>query len=79
MKKVSIVAAKQSRNIWQQKLTIGLDLGEVEKCPDAQRLMTHPGVGALTALAFVLIIGEADWFHCGKQVVSYQQQPGAEH
>jgi hypothetical protein len=27
MKKVSIVAAKQSRNIWQQKLTIGLDLG----------------------------------------------------
>jgi hypothetical protein len=41
--------------------------------------MTHPGVGALTALAFVLIIGEADWLHCGKQVVSYQQQPGAEH
>jgi transposase len=30
---------------------------EVEKCPEAQRLQTHPGVGALTALAFVLIIG----------------------
>jgi transposase len=30
---------------------------EVEKCPEARRLMTHPGVGALTALAFVLIIG----------------------
>jgi transposase len=28
MKKVSIVAAKQSRNISQQKLTIGLDLGD---------------------------------------------------
>jgi len=28
---------------------------EVEKCPEAQRLMTHPGVGPLTALAFVLI------------------------
>src|SRR5271170_7667791 len=27
---------------------------EVEKCPHAKRLMTHPGVGALTALAFVL-------------------------
>jgi hypothetical protein len=27
MKKVSTVAAKQSRNISQQKLTIGLDLG----------------------------------------------------
>ena len=44
---------------------------EVEKCPAAQRLRTHPGVGALTALAFVLIIGEADRFHCGKQVASY--------
>src|ERR1700732_2013002 len=28
MKKVSTVAAKQSRNISQQKLTIGLDLGD---------------------------------------------------
>jgi transposase len=44
---------------------------EVEKCPPAQRLMTHPGVGPLTALAFVLIIGEADRFQCGKQVASY--------
>ncbi len=33
--------------------------------------MTHPGVGALTALAFVLIIGKADRFQCGKQVASY--------
>ena len=44
---------------------------EVEKCPEAQRLMTHPGVGPLTALAFVLIIGKADRFQCGKQVASY--------
>jgi len=44
---------------------------EVEKCPEAQRLMTHPGVGALTALAFVLIIGKAERFRCGKQVASY--------
>jgi transposase len=33
--------------------------------------MTHPGVGALTALAFVLINGQADRFDCGKQVASY--------
>ena len=33
--------------------------------------MTHPGVGALTALAFVLIMGKAERFHCGKQVASY--------
>ena len=44
---------------------------EVEQCPGAQRLMTHPGVGPLTALAFVLILGEAQRFHCGKQVASY--------
>jgi transposase len=44
---------------------------EVEKCPEARRLMTHPGVGPLTALAFVLIMGNADRFHCGKQVASY--------
>jgi transposase len=44
---------------------------EAEKCPEAQRLMTHPGVGSLTALAFVLIIGQADRFSCGKQIASY--------
>jgi transposase len=52
------------------ELTQAIDQ-EAEKCPAAQRLRTHPGVGALTALAFVLIIGEADRFHCGKQVASY--------
>jgi transposase len=44
---------------------------EVETCPAAQQLMTHPGVGPLTSLAFVLIIGDASRFQCGKQVASY--------
>jgi transposase len=44
---------------------------EAEKCPAAQRLRTHPGVGSLTALAFVLIIGSAERFQCGKQIASY--------
>jgi transposase len=44
---------------------------EVEKCPEAQRLRTHPGVGPLTALAFVVIIGNPDRFQCGKQIASY--------
>ena len=38
---------------------------------EAQRLATHPGVGPLTAMAFVLIIGKAERFQCGKQVASY--------
>jgi len=33
--------------------------------------MTHPGGDALTAPAFVLIIGKAERFQCGKQVASY--------
>jgi transposase len=44
---------------------------EAEKFPEARCLMTHPGVGALTALAFVLILGRADRFQCGKQIASY--------
>ena len=44
---------------------------EVQKYPVAQRLMTHPGVGPLTALAFVLIMGNAERFRCGKQIASY--------
>src|SRR5271169_3009300 len=44
---------------------------EVVKVPEAQRLATHPGVGPLTAMAFVLIIGKAERFQCGKQVASY--------
>ena len=44
---------------------------EAEKCPVARRLRTHPGVGALTALAFVLIIGKAERFECGKQIAAY--------
>jgi transposase len=44
---------------------------EVEKCPEVRRLRTHPGVGALTVLAFVLIIGRAERFQCGKQIAAY--------
>src|SRR5438132_7329356 len=40
------------------ELTQAIDQ-EVEKSAEAGRLMTHPGVGPLTALAFVLIIGRA--------------------
>jgi len=38
---------------------------------NARLLMTHPGVGPITALAFVLTIGDAARFPRGKQVASY--------
>jgi len=37
----------------------------------ARRLMTHPGVGPITALAFVLVIGEVKRFPCSRQLCSY--------
>ena len=39
--------------------------------PAARRLMTHPGVGPVTALAFMLTMGPAERFQRGKQVASY--------
>ena len=53
-----------------QQLTGALE-EEVEKRPVARRLLTHPGVGPLTALAFELVIGMPERFHCGKQIASY--------
>jgi transposase len=44
---------------------------EARKRPDVLRLMTHPGVGPLTALAYVLIIGTPERFNRGKQIGTY--------
>jgi len=42
-----------------------------EENPQSKLLMTQPGVGPNTALAFVLTIGDASRFPRGKQVASY--------
>ena len=47
--------------------------------PAVRRLMTHPGVGPITALAFVLTMGPAQRFRRGKQVASYFGLIPAEH
>jgi transposase len=39
--------------------------------PDAPRLLTHPGVGPVTALATVVVLGTVSRFHDSKHVVSY--------
>jgi transposase len=44
---------------------------EANQRPDVLRLMTHPGVGAITGLAYVQVIGTPDRFPCGKQIGSY--------
>jgi len=42
-----------------------------EQDPQARLLLTQPGVGPITALAFVLTIGDVTRFPRGKQVASY--------
>lgn len=49
----------------------GAVLAAAQANPQARLLMTQPGVGAITALAFVLTIGDANRFRRGKQVASY--------
>jgi transposase len=44
---------------------------EAARRPEVARLMTHPGVGPITALAFVLTLGDPTRFQGGKQVGSY--------
>src|SRR5205085_3635070 len=53
-----------------QELTRALE-NEVEKRPVTRRLMTHPRVGRLTALAYELVMGTPERFQCGKQIASY--------
>ena len=55
------------------RVRVGMEAAEQEarKRPEVVRLMTHPGVGSLTALAYVLIIGTPQRFHCGKQIGTY--------
>jgi transposase len=52
---------------------------EARKRHEVLRLMTHPGVGPLTALAFVTIIGTPERFPCGKQIGSYVGLIPTEH
>jgi transposase len=42
-----------------------------EENEKSRLLMTQPGVGPITSLAYVLTMGNVDRFHRGKQVASY--------
>jgi transposase len=57
----------------------GAVLQEAHARPAVRRLMTHPGVGPVTALAFALTLGPAERFRRGKQVASYFGLIPSEH
>ena len=44
---------------------------EAERRPEVRLLMTHPGVGPVVGLAYVLTIGPTERFRRGKHVASY--------
>jgi len=52
---------------------------QAEQNPAAVLLMTHPGVGPVTSLAFVLTLGSVERFARSKQVVSYLGLNPREH
>jgi len=52
---------------------------EAKARQDAVRLMSHPGIGPVNALAFVLTIGPVSRFHRGKQIASYLGLNPSEH
>ena len=54
-------------------------LEEAKRREDAARLMTHPGIGPVNALAFVLTIGPVSRFQRSKQVASYLGLNPSEH
>jgi transposase len=54
-------------------------LEQAKRREDALRLMTHPGIGPVNALAFVLTIGPVSRFRRSKQVVSYLGLNPSEH
>ena len=57
-------------NTWVKELAPRIDQ-EVARREDAQRRMTHPGVGAQMALATVLVLGPVERFSDSRHLTSY--------
>ncbi len=65
-----------NRSIWELDVAVEQ---EARNHPIARLLQTHPGVGPITALAFVLTLGQIERFPHSKNVVSYVGLNPAEH
>ncbi len=72
-------AQQSAEQLWQGLEWLGPRLAVLDKQtreaaaqrPEAERLMTYPGVGPVTALSWVLIVGPVQRFASGGQLCSY--------
>jgi transposase len=72
-------AAQRRKDLLSLLASLNEQIGQLDRAtekaaeedPQARLLMTHPGVGPITALAFVLTLGDVKRFKRGKQVSSY--------
>ena len=72
-------AARRRQDLLALLVSLNQHIGELDQAaeaaaeqhPQARLLMTQPGVGPITSLAFALTIGDAARFRRGKQVASY--------
>jgi transposase len=69
-RRADLLALVGQLNAWVKELDQGI-AGEVARRPDAQLLLTHPGVGDLTALTTVLVLGPVERFPDARHVTSY--------
>ncbi len=69
-RRADLLRLLQQLDAWVKELDRRIEQ-EVARRADAQRLMTHPGVGPLTALGAVLVLGPVERFPDAKHVTSY--------
>jgi transposase len=80
-------AAQRRKDLLSLLASLNEQIGQLDQATEkaaaenqeARLLMTHPGVGPITALAFVLTLGEVTRFKRGKQVSSYLGLVPREH
>jgi len=65
-----LVRLVRQLDVWIKELDQRIEQ-EVARREDAQRLMTHPGVGPQTALATVLVLGPVERFPDDRHLTSY--------
>jgi transposase len=68
-RRADLLALRAQLHRWIAELDQRIE-PEVAQRPEAQRWLTHPGVGPLTALGTVLILGPVERFPDAKHVTS---------